>query len=281
MANNQGDATITNALTGICEDRTKWIFNNQPIGECINVSMRNCLCGHRANNLLSYQYENKYILLGICCAKKYFTVDAKVKNIMAIHENRETRYCEVCQKMMRAGVHVLEHTHYTCYLRSHVLPKAVKALADLNEKFDKANLDQIILKSYLMWRIDTIHTKLFRGNKRWTYNDEAKINVKKVNTIRITSLSNQDLLTVDDEITAVMNGKIPDDIVGLDVLNADVYTDSGVKTLNEMLSTSNGLTYLTNKWKDGQFDNTAKQIIRIGINAKIKFNQQQEQWIHY
>ena len=172
MANNQADERIKQALADVCPERKEWVFKQQPHGACLNTSLRNCLCGHRANNLLSYQHGENYVLLGVCCAKKYFTVDAHVKNEIAVHEHRDVRYCEICEKRMCRGVHMLENKHYTCYVRDYLLPKAKQALLDLNK-------DDEHYREYhhlLIYRIKHMEAKLAKGINKWTYNDKATVN---------------------------------------------------------------------------------------------------------
>ena len=52
MVNNQADDKIKQALTDVCPSREQWVFTKQPHGDCLNRSLRNCLCGHRAIYIL-------------------------------------------------------------------------------------------------------------------------------------------------------------------------------------------------------------------------------------
>ena len=270
MANNQADEKIKQALADVCPDREQWIFTNQPHGDCLNRSLRNCLCGHRANYLYTYQHEEHYILLGVCCAKKYFTVDARVKNEIAQHDNRDVRYCEICEKRMCRGVHMFENKHYTCYIRAYLLPKAKKALLELDKNDEHYNE----LRFYLLYRITTMEAKLAKGTKKWTYNNKATVNAPIITpNIENDFLSNQDLLKVNDEIDQVIAGNMPVLFVGQireDILNTKIDTAYGRQTLNYMLSTQNRVSYLIEQWKAGQFNTETKKLIHTAVDIKIE-----------
>ena len=147
---------------------------------------------------------------------------------------------------------MFENKHYTRYIRAYLLPKAKKALLDLDKNDEHYNE----LRFYLLYRITTMEAKLAKGTKKWTYNNQAKINAEKPN-IENDFLSNQDLLKVNDEIDQVIDRKMPELFVGQireDILNTKIDTVYGRQTLNYMLSTQNRVSYLVEQWKAGQFN---------------------------
>ena len=163
---------------------------------------------------------------------------------------------------------MFENKHYTCYIRAYLLPKAKKALLDLDKHDEYYNE----LRYYLICRITTMEAKLAKGTKTWTYNNQATINAEKLN-IENDFLSNQDLLKVNDEIDQVINGKMPVLFVGQireDILNTKIDTAYGRQTVHYMLSTQDRVSYLIEQWKAGQYNAETKKLIHAAVDIKME-----------
>ena len=85
-------------------------------------------------------------------------------------------------------------------------------------------------------------------------------------------LSNQDLLRVNDEKDQIIDVRLDDfiSIIRADIMNTMIDTAYGRPTVNYMLSASDRISYLSDKWKAGQFDAETKRLIHAAIKIKMK-----------
>jgi hypothetical protein len=215
---SQAHANIVSKITPYSQDYNDWTFTMTPLGELLNSSPKHCLCGHRANHLFSYQYNNMHILLGKSCMKKHFKIDVVAKNAINVAEVKPARYCIVCAKHMRKGVHKIGDTHYTCYIKTKLLPstrasisKYTEQLKTLGEGIAKHELTTAInilglLEQALMCKISSRKNPV-----SWKYNDHAVLNdfTQKKITEDSQNISNQDLDDIEKDIQLMNNGKPP------------------------------------------------------------------------
>jgi len=256
MANNQANARINAVLENICSDKTQWTFIKEPVGQCLNKTFRNCICSHRCNNMLAYQYETSYyILIGKCCAKTYFTFNARARNALAIHDHKATRYCEHCEKLIVRGIHMFEHSHYTCYIRHILLPKAEDALEKLDARNEHFTADYHSLNCV----IEAMKNKLLKGAKSWAYNAKATINATTQKANR-SLLTNQDLMGLNEELDLRINR-----INKENLLNTEILTSCGFRSMKYILSDNTRIGFICKDWANGFFDNATKDIIRQSI----------------
>tara|TARA_R110000868_G_scaffold156422_2_gene383258 strand:+ start:804 stop:1574 length:771 start_codon:yes stop_codon:yes gene_type:complete len=254
MANNQGDARINTILENVCPDKKEWKFTKEPFGQCLNKTQRNCLCSHRCNNLLSYQFEDFYILIGKCCAKKYFTFNAQARNEIAIHQHRPTRYCIICEKLISGGIHMFEDTHYTCHIRTVLLPKAKDALENLDLRSSKIAIHSRILE----YKISILEGLILRSkNKKFKYNNQATVNAP-CEKAKLRKMTNQDLMDINEVLD-----NINTDTDREKILNIEITTSQGVWSLKYILGNQKRLEVVCTDWANGFYDEHTKENIRL------------------
>ena len=223
---SKGHDMLVKKMTPYSADFKDWESSREPIGVCLNRTRNHCLCGHRANHLLSYQYCSKkihkddckgshaYILLGASCLREHFTFNAKVKNAINMLKQRPARYCTVCEKRMKAGAHMLDNVHYICHLKTVLIPKAERTLEELIKKEKTTEgLDSIDMRGY----IDYLRLTILPGLRSlaeppknigtWKYDRIASIN-KEIGKSSKKGLNNQDLDSIDKLLDIIKNGDI-------------------------------------------------------------------------
>jgi hypothetical protein len=248
----------------------------------------------QTNYIFSYQYDDKYILLGKCCMKKHFKMDAVVKNAINHAEVRPERYCLVCEKHMREGIHKIGDMHYTCYIKTKLLPKIRASIITHNEQliqciesFKKNELTITInilriLENELMHKINNR-----KRLARWKYNDNVVLNDfgQKSTTKESQNVSNQDLSDIEKDIqlmndgTSTLHSKylkcLRTEVVNEKILEnnkleteAFEYTLNFGKyagnTLNEMLKDNQKISYLL--WL---FKNTKSEYLKRNIKLVV------------
>jgi hypothetical protein len=77
---------------------------------------------------------------------------------------------------------------------------------------------------------------------------------------------------VNDEIDQILDVRL-DDLIGIiraDIMITRIDTAYGRTTINYMLSDQNRFSYLTDKWKAGQFDVETKRLIHAAVKIRIE-----------
>ena len=276
---SKSHAIIVEHISPYSQNYNDWVFCNKCVPDTahiLNTSRNHCLCGHRANNLYAYMFDTHYILLGKSCAKKHFKIDAVAKNEINQREFKPDRYCIVCEKHIRSGIHNIKDQHYTCYIKNTLLPR-IDSLICKHENNNMTGYVRALkdLKDKLMIKLEP--TGCPSGKK---YNTKAVI--KETNDEQVkqyNQISNQDLEKIGSDLLLMDVGEVPiiSEFMASCIIEREadalqytlLYGKHEGKTLKTMISSMDTARYLF--WlKANTKSENLKQHITIVINMVKK-----------